>query len=165
MNVAQGMTSLGAWAVALKAFAFAGCSLVIAATYPDGVSDRSPRRMARCGTAPFAIMLIAFGIDHFIYLPFIATLVPAWIPAHIFCTRFAGIALIAAGIGMFVPMTARLAGTLLGAMLLAWVILLHIPRAIADPCGMVGNEWTSVFQALAFSGVAFILGATPRDGA
>ena len=60
--------------------------------------------------------------------------------------------------------TAALAGTLLGTMLFVWVLVLHIPRAVADPYGAIGNEWTSVFQALAFSGVAFILGETLGAG-
>jgi len=38
--------------------------------------------------------------------------------------------------------------------------VLHIPRAIADPYSVIGNEWTSTFEALAKSGVAFILGQT-----
>jgi hypothetical protein len=46
-------------------------------------------------------------------------------------------------------------------MMFLWVFLLHIPRAIADPRGSLGNEWTSVFEALAYSGVAFILAALP----
>lgn len=40
-------------------------------------------------------------------------------------------------------------------MLLLWFVILHIPRAIADPAIEKGNEITSVFQALAFSGIAF----------
>jgi len=39
-------------------------------------------------------------------------------------------------------------------MLFLWVIVLHIPRAIANPYVGNGNELTSVFEALAFSGIA-----------
>jgi len=84
----------------------------------------------------------------------------SWIPGHVFWTWFAGAALIAAGVAMIVRVKARLAATLLGAMLLIWVLILHIPRAMADPYSGVGGEWTSVFEALAASGVAFILGQT-----
>ena len=107
---------------------------------------------------PLAIMVIVFGADHFLYMPFVSSLVPAWIPGHIFWTYFAGAALIAAGAGMIFRVKARLAATLLGTMIFAWVLVLHIPRAVADPYGLIGNEWTSVFEALAFSGIAFILG-------
>lgn len=77
-----------------------------------------------------------------------------------FWAYFAGTALIASGIGMIVRVKARLAATLLGAMILTWILILHIPRAIADPYSDVGNEWTSTLEALAKSGVAFILGET-----
>jgi hypothetical protein len=39
-------------------------------------------------------------------------------------------------------------------MLFLWLVLLHIPRAIAEPYVAKGNEITSVFEALAFSGIA-----------
>jgi uncharacterized membrane protein YphA (DoxX/SURF4 family) len=59
--------------------------------------------------------------------------------------------------------TARLAAALLGAIIFIWVIVLHLPRAVAAESA---NEWTSVFQALAMSGIAFILAATfPGDAA
>ena len=61
---------------------------------------------------------------------------------------------------MIVRVRARLAATLLGTMVFIWVLILHIPRAIADPYSGVGGEWTSVFEALAESGIAFILGET-----
>ncbi len=36
----------------------------------------------------FSITMISFGIDHFLYTEGIATLVPAWIPNHIFLDLF-----------------------------------------------------------------------------
>jgi hypothetical protein len=170
-NLMAGVTSLGGWTLAFKAFTFAGCALVVAGTFPateTGIWRTFIGRLEKLvplGKYPLAITVIAFGIDHFLYVPFVASLVPAWIPGHVFWIYFAGTALIASGVGMMVPKTARLAATLLGAMLFAWVLVLHIPRAIADPFSGVGNEWSSVFEALAWSGVAFILGQTlgPQD--
>jgi len=111
------------------------------------------------GMYPFAIGVIVFGVDHFLYTPYVATLVPAWIPEHIFWTYFAGTALIASGVGMIVRVKARLTATLLGTMIFIWILVLHIPL-VADPYSGIGNEWTSAFEALAKSGVAFILGQT-----
>jgi uncharacterized membrane protein len=159
-NIAARVSSLGGWTIALKAFAFAGCSLVVAESFLSQAAASSRARLTLLGVIPFSVMLIAFGCDHFLYAPFVAALVPVWIPGHLFWTWFAGAALIAAGLGMLVPLTARLAARLLGAMLFLWVLMLHIPRAIADPTGLIGNEVTSVFQALALSGVAFILSET-----
>ena len=53
--------------------------------------------------------------------------------------------------------TAWLASLLVGVMIFLWVPMLHIPRAIADPYTNVGNEWASVFEATAFSGMALML--------
>jgi uncharacterized membrane protein YphA (DoxX/SURF4 family) len=78
-----------------------------------------------------------------------------------FWTYFAGSALIAGGIGIMVPCVARIAALLTGAMIFLWVLMLHIPRAIADPYTNVGNEWASVWEALAFSGMALMLAVLP----
>jgi uncharacterized membrane protein YphA (DoxX/SURF4 family) len=176
-NLKAGVTSWIGWAGAFEAFSIAGCALVVAGTFPRTEACGSPRipssrtsspgtpmgwldRMIPFGMYPFAILVIVYGISHFIYVPLVSSLVPAWIPGHIFWTYFAGSALIASGLAMIFRVQARLAATLLGAMILTWVIVLHIPRAVADPSSGVGGEWSSVFVALAESGVAFILGET-----
>ena len=140
---------------------------MVAGTFPQteaGGGWRIPigwlDKLIPLGMYPFAILVIVFGVDHFLYASSVATLVPAWIPLHIFWTYFAGTALIASGLGMIVRVKARLAATLLGAMIFTWVLVLHIPRAVADPYSRIGDEWTSTFEALAQSGVAFILGVT-----
>jgi uncharacterized membrane protein len=107
-------------------------------------------------------MLIAFGIDHFLYKEFVATIVPDWIPWHMFWTYFAAVALIGSGVCILFKILIRQISMLLGIMLLIWFVILHIPRAVADPDGAKGNEITSVFQALAFSGVAFVIASVYR---
>ncbi len=172
-NFIAGTTSIGAWTQPLKEFAFAGSAFVIAGLFPPDTSGSGSNSAflsklenfaIPLGKYPLAIMVIVFGADHFIYTTFVASLVPACIPGHVFWTYFAGLALIAAGVGIIINVKARLAATMLGAMLLTWVIILHIPRAIADRYGRIGNEVTSVFEALAFSGIAFILGRTLPGG-
>ncbi|WP_431211722.1 hypothetical protein ACQ86N_38900 [Puia sp. P3] len=101
--------------------------------------------------------MIVFGIDHFLYTDFVATLVPSWIPGHIFWTYFAGIALIGAGLAIMFRFRLKQVGILLGVMIFLWLILLHIPRAAVAPATDNGNELTSVFQALGFSGAAFVM--------
>lgn len=101
--------------------------------------------------------MIVFGIEHFVYTPFVDTLIPDWIPWHRFWTYFGGVALIAAGAAIILKTRARLAANLLGLMIFCWFVLLHLPRGIASTAADNGNEWTSVFEALAFSGIAFVL--------
>jgi len=42
-------------------------------------------------------------------------------------------------------------------MILIWFIILHIPRAMAQPVAKGGEEVASAFSALAFSGITFVI--------
>jgi uncharacterized membrane protein len=155
----------------VKALALGGGAFVIAGTFPREARHSGGRlssllkpmeKLIPLGRFLLAPQMIVAGTEHFIYVRFVVDLVPAWIPGHLFWTYFSGTALIAGGIGLIVKRTARLAAGLLGATIFIWVLVLHVPRAIADLHS--ANEWTSVFQALAMSGIAFILATTPpRD--
>jgi uncharacterized membrane protein len=102
-----------------------------------------------------AISLVVFGVQHFIYGGFLATVVPAYMPGRLFWAYFVGVALVAAAIGISTKMLARPAATMLGVMFFLFVVLLHIPRIIGN--SKDGNEWTSGFVALAMCGGAWIL--------
>src|SRR5712671_8218307 len=102
-----------------------------------------------------AVSLVVFGVQHFIYGGFVATLVPAFMPGRLFWAYFVGVAFVAAAIGILTRMLARPAATMLGVMFFLFVVLLHIPRIIGNSSN--GNEWTSGFVALAMCGGAWIL--------
>jgi len=104
-----------------------------------------------------AVFLVLAGIQHFQFAQFVVHLVPGWIPGAMFWTYFAGVALIAGGAGLLLPPTMRLAATLSGLMIFLWVLLLHIPRALYAAPAQSRNEWTAVFEALAISGILFVL--------
>ena len=106
----------------------------------------------------FAISMIVFGAQHFMYAGFIATLIPAWIPVHLFWVYLTGTGLIVAGLSIATGILAPLASMGLGLMFLLWFLLLHAPRVAASPRN--GDEWTSAFVALAVSGGSFLLAST-----
>ncbi|MEO8359344.1 MAG: hypothetical protein ABI672_04885 [Vicinamibacteria bacterium] len=117
--------------------------------------------LAPLGRLCLGAFMVLGGVQHFIYPTFVATLIPRWIPSPVFWTYFAGLALVAGGLGMQVRRTRALASFFSGVMLLSWVFMLHIPRAWAAATSADGrNEWTSVFEALAFAGVAFFASGT-----
>jgi uncharacterized membrane protein YphA (DoxX/SURF4 family) len=147
----------GNWTNALKELAFSGGAFIMAASFPEARSFISNKTLLIIGRIFFSVMLIIFGYDHFLYTEFVATLVPGWIPGHTFWTYVGAVALIGSGVCILLKIQIRLVGILLGSMLLIWFVILHIPRAIADPNSGKGNEITSVFQALAFSGIAFVI--------
>jgi len=65
---------------------------------------------------------------------------------------FAGVALIAGGIGLLVPRTARLAGLLSGMMVPSWFWIVHIPRTFVSV-----SDGIALFEALAFSSIGFVI--------
>ncbi|MEO6851832.1 MAG: hypothetical protein ABI166_14420 [Mucilaginibacter sp.] len=156
---------IGAWTDAFKEFTFAGGAFIVAGTLTSANSTsgflEQLEKLIPYGKYPLAITMVVFGSLHFIYVDFAAALVPNWIPGHLFWTYFAGVALMLAGVAILLNIKTQLAAALLGLMIFLWFIMLHIPRAIADPHTGNGNEWTSVFEALAFSGITFLIAGKP----
>jgi uncharacterized membrane protein YphA (DoxX/SURF4 family) len=152
----------GAWTNAGKALCLSGGALAVGASLaPERRGDQGTRAFIYLGRACLGIFLINSGIQHFLWEDFVTTLVPSWIPGALFWTYFAGVALVAGGVGLLVPRFAPLAGTLVGAMVFTWVLILHVPRALTAPEAGLRNEWIAVFEALAVSGLAFVVARLP----
>jgi len=87
-----------------------------AQTSPDGVRRPFYLRL-RCPV---------FGVPHFMYAAFIATLIPSWIPAHMSGSILPVVGFIGAAVlSIACRLYAWLAQPLLGMMFLLWPILLH----------------------------------------
>ena len=166
LRVLANLHDPGPWTSGGEVLAMCGGGFVLAGTLSGGafnpkLQGSKSDRMTQLGRYLYALPLFIFGTQHLMYAKFVATLVPAWIPGHLFWAYFVGIAFFAAGLLIIARKLAPLAATLLGLMFLLWVILLHMPRVAAAPHD--GKEWTSAFVALAMSGSAFALaGALAR---
>lgn len=103
-----------------------------------------------------AIAMVIFGVDHFIGLGFISSLLPRWIPWHVFWVAFFGVAFIAAGLSFATKILLRWGAAGLGLMFAIWVLTLHLPRVL----GLYGipnapknpDEYSSLFIAVALWG-------------
>ena len=150
----------GPWTVIFEILAMVGGAWVLAASLPSD-SSGSPSwdgvvwRLADVGRFLIAISLVVFAVQHFMYARFVATLVPAWIPGHLFWAYFTGLAFVAAALAIATKNMMRLAAMLLGTMFLLWVVLLHAPRVAGAPRN--GDEVTSLFVAVAMCGLSFAL--------
>jgi hypothetical protein len=141
------LTSGGAWAVACEVIALGGITAMLA--LPDSAAGR----------VAFAASLPAFGLFHFLYLDYIVSVIPGWIPGPTFWAIATGIALITAGASLLSGRHARLAAILTTVMFGSWVVLLHVPRVIER---RHADEWTSMFIATAMCGGAWLIAGTRR---
>ena len=137
------------------AFSLAG---ILANDRNSSTESRATNWPLLLGRFLFAVSMVVFGVQHFMYAGFIATLIPAWIPLHLFWVYLTGAGMMVAGLSIATGILASLASMGLGLMFLLWFLLLHAPRVAASPRN--GDEWTSAFVALAVSGGSFLLAST-----
>ena len=105
----------------------------------------------------FALPMAVFASQHFTETKLVATLVPRWLPGHLFWTYFIGTAVIAASLSIVLNKRARLAAILLATLLILFVLLLHIPRILAHPKSVIA--WAIALRDLSFSGGALAFAA------
>jgi uncharacterized membrane protein len=113
-------------------------------------------RIVFLGPLLLAIPMAIFGGDHFMAAPFVAKIVPSWIPGHLFWTYFVGVALIAAAFSLATRIQPRLSAALLGIMIFIFVLTIHIPSCFATPYDktrltIVLRDSTLAAAALAFA--------------
>ncbi len=146
----------------LRTVVFEPLSLACIALLLPG-RDAIPAWLAPLSRWVVALALIVFGVDHFLGLGFIASLLPGWIPWHVFWVAFFGVVFIAGGMGIWLGILERWSWFAIGLMFAIWVIALHVPRtlgfygipgAITDP-----NEWSSLFIAIGLWGGPWAIAA------
>ncbi len=102
------------------------------------------------------VSALVFGLAHFNYIDFTATFVPAWIPpTQVFWAWATGAGHFAAGLAMVSGIQARLAVTLHAAMMGSFVVLVHIPRLIANP--EKHEEWIMLGVSSSLTGAAWLI--------
>ena len=142
------------WMFFGKGLTLAGCAFTVAASLGASPRGLSPDWLVFYGKCSLGGFMILSGYLHFVFLAFVVSLFPPWIPGPVFWTYAAAILLICGGIGMMIPMTSKLAALLSGIMILLWVPLIHIPLALKNLHNP--SESVPVFEALAFGCVAIL---------
>jgi uncharacterized membrane protein YphA (DoxX/SURF4 family) len=109
----------------------------------------------------YAAPLAAFGTEHFTLTKVIASLVPAWIPWHLFWAYFVGTCFIAAALSLVTRIQARLAASLLALTFFLFVVLMDAPGWAHHPRNRFALALA--LRELSFSGGALALAASQSE--
>lgn len=145
------------WSYSVGAIIFA-IGLVTMFLRGDWQRTRGLDKLILFGPLFYATPIAAFGTEHFTLTTPIASIVPAWIPWHVFWALFVGACFIAAGLSLVTGIQTRLAAFLLALTFFLFVVLMDIPGWLQKP----GNRFAQalMLRELAFSGGPLALAAS-----
>jgi uncharacterized membrane protein YphA (DoxX/SURF4 family) len=106
----------------------------------------------------YAAPIAAFGTEHFTLTKAIASLIPAWIPCHLFCAYFVGTCFILAPLSLVTRIKARLSASLLALTFFLFVVLMDAPGWAHNPRNRFALALA--LRELSFSGGALALTAS-----
>lgn len=144
----------GTWGGMLEELAPATGALVLYGMYARDAAHGE--RLAQLGRYALGICALSFGIEHFTAIPQTAEMVPGWIPG---AARFWAIATgcfhVLAGLAILTGVLATLGARLLAAMLIAFGVLIWLPRIVAAPHAHA--TWAGNGVNLVIAGAAWIV--------
>lgn len=135
-NISQGFHDRLFWTLTVRETCFASGAMVLAGSLWPRVSAAG-RALMIVGRAIVAAVMIFYGIEHFFYprnvpgVP-LEMMTPAWMPAPVVIAYFVGIVLVVAGVGLFIPRTARIAAAGCGIVLLLLTVFFYGSILVAD---------------------------------
>lgn len=128
----------------------------------DWQKARGLDKLIRFGPMFYAAPLAAFGTEHFTLTKEIASMVPTWLPWHVFWAYFVGACFIAAGLSMVTGIQARLSASLVALTFFLFVVLMDVPGWLQTPRDRFAAALA--LRELSFSGGALALAASLTDG-
>ena len=88
------------------------------------------KNLTTAGRVLFALPFVIFGINHFLMMDYYVGMLTSFIPLGAYTIIITGILMIAAGISIITKKFVRLSTILLAAMLLIFILTIHIPHLI-----------------------------------
>jgi uncharacterized membrane protein len=110
----------------------------------------------------YGLALIAFGISHFGYSSLTASLVPAWLPSHLFWVYLTGTTYLAAGVALVAGRFTRTAAILSALQMALFGVLVWLPKIARGAQDADTLNETAISFALAAGGWVIATAAARR---
>jgi len=119
-------------------------------------------KVVALGNLCFAVPLAGFGALHLAAAKSLMTMVPSYMPWHLFWAYFFGFALLAASLSMATKTEVRWSGLLFGIAMFLFVAMMDIPGSLENPRDRFG--WTLAMREMTFGGGGWILAGNAIGG-
>ncbi len=151
-----GYSSYGIYEEIALQLAIGLAGLIVFASISDSIEAVLAARLVRVGQLAFGVCALVWGGAHFVYMNLTAPLVPKWLPpTQEFWGYVTGVCFVAAGVAILTGVQARLAATLLTAMLVVFGVLANGRVLVGDFSNHF--NWTESALNLALVGSAWVL--------
>ena len=157
--VVQRPASVADWLGLAETAAMASAALMFAAAWAGIASAGGIRRAA---FVVFGLSALVFGLAHFKYAEFTASMIPRWLPERVALAWLTGAAHALAGLAILSGVRRTLAAWLECLMMACFVVLVHVPRVLAHPDSRM--EWTMLFVAVTLGASAGLVAAMSGRG-
>lgn len=116
--------------------------------------------VSRIAIIVYALVLLFFGAGHLMNASKMAGMVPAYFPGGIFWVYLSGAGMVLAAIALITGKQVRLASYLVGAMLLVFILTIHLPGVmnVADENARM-MPMMMMMKDLGLAAGAFVIGS------
>jgi uncharacterized membrane protein len=161
-----------AWTYALRDISFAGGAWALAGLHSRASSPQASQWMILFGRIVIGLAAIFFAVEFFLHpesapgFP-LEKMTPSWVPFPSVSGYLTGAILLAAGIGLALNKSSKMAATSIGALMTVLTVVLYLPIWILARGGTTPEIMEAinyVFDTLFYAGTALVLAsALPRD--
>jgi uncharacterized membrane protein len=124
-------------------------------------------RSVRAAQILFGLACVEFGLGHFAYPDYTASMVPLWLPARLGFAYLTGLAHIAAGVALIVDRLPRLAITLEALMMSLFGLMVWLPSLFMHPAPQWATpphkQWSEIVVNFLLATSAWIVAASLRN--
>ena len=150
------------WTLTVRETAFAGGAMVLAGSLWSRRGAGIP--LIILGRLLVACTFLFYAVEHFLFPLFVPgvpleKMTPAWVPAPVLLAYIVGATLFAAGVGLMIRRTRRVAAATAGSVLLLLTVFFYVPILITEirsPLAVEGVNY--VGDTLLFAATALLAG-------